>query len=398
MEWSSARGISEYDGQRRWPFDSKKERNPSRISAVVRTWRIVGTGVGTDPFAAYPRHVYGPTLDRREWRRRRRRQQILRRRLTALLAVTFGAAVLTWQLWPTRSVETVAPVRAAAATPAVKVPKRPAAKRPVATRPAAKRPARLLVATPLATHVQPAKPLSAKAAILIDAHDGHVLYGKRMHQRRHVASTTKILTALLALERLDPNEVVTIDKSVPRVPLVREGLRAGERVEAWKLFYGLMLFSGNDDALALAIAAGGTRPNFVHLMNERARALGLHDSHFRSPSGVEDIDNYSSAWDLAALTRVALRNARLRAIVRTHIKHVRWSPPTYAKIYVNHNLLVGTYRGANGVKTGYTEKSGHCLVASATRDGRTLIAVLLNDPNMYVDARRLLNAGFRSAS
>jgi serine-type D-Ala-D-Ala carboxypeptidase (penicillin-binding protein 5/6) len=240
--------------------------------------------------------------------------------------------------------------------------------------------------------------MSAKSAILVDAQTGRVLYGLRMHQRRPVASTTKILTALLALERLEPRDVVTVDKSVQRVPLVREGLRKGERVAAWKLFYGLMLFSGNDDALALAIAAAGTRSKFVELMNERAHSLGLRDSHFRSPSGVEDVDNYSSAWDLATLTRVALRNTRFRAIVRTHVKHVPWAAPTYAKIYVNHNLLVGTYRGANGVKTGYTEKAGHCLAASATRNGRTLIAVLLDAPNMYADARRLLNAGFRSAS
>jgi serine-type D-Ala-D-Ala carboxypeptidase (penicillin-binding protein 5/6) len=333
--------------------------------------------------------MLGPPADRRDWRRRRRRRQIVRRRVAALLVLTCGAALLTWQLWPSGGVETVAPANASAPKPAAKLAK-------VTKRHARARPAPLLVATPTSAGVEPARELSAKAAILVDAGSGLVLYGRNAHERRHVASTTKIMTALLALERLQPHDVVTIDKSVPRVPLVREGLRKGERVEAWKLFYGMMLFSGNDDALALAIAAGDSRPAFVRLMNARARALGLRDSHFRSPSGVEDADNYSSAWDLAALTRVAMRNPRFRAIVRTHAKHVKWSPPTYAKIYVNHNLLIGTYPGANGVKTGYTEKSGHCLVASATRDGRTLIAVLLDDPNMYVDARRLLNAGFRS--
>src|SRR5690349_23807559 len=100
------------------------------------------------------------------------------------------------------------------------------------------------------------------------------------------------MTALLALRKLGPNDIVTVAKSVPRVPLVREGLRAGERVQAWKLFYGLLLFSGNDDALALAIGAAGTRSKFVALMNDEAHRLGLRDSHFRSPSGVEDVDNY----------------------------------------------------------------------------------------------------------
>ena len=181
------------------------------------------------------------------------------------------------------------------------------------------------------------------------------------------------------------------------VPLVREGLRAGERVKAWKLFYSMLLYSGNDDALALAIAAGGDKWTFVHEMNDEARRLGLADSHFASPSGVVDRDNYASAWDLAALTRVALRNERFDRIVRTKIIHVPWSAPTYSKVYVNNNLMLRSYPGANGVKTGYTHKSGPCLVVSAKRHGHTLVAVLLDDPNMYVDATRLLNFGFSAA-
>jgi D-alanyl-D-alanine carboxypeptidase len=250
----------------------------------------------------------------------------------------------------------------------------------------------LLHAGPIAHAFRP--PLLGRAAILVDASTGRVLWQLHAHQHRHVASTTKIMTALLALRKLGPHDIVTVDRSVPRVPLVREGLRAGERVEAWKLFYSLLLFSGNDDALALAIAAGGTKWHFVHQMNVEARILGLHDTHFVSPSGVVDVDNYSSAWDLAALTRVALRNARFRHIVRTKVMHVPWAAPTFAKIYVNNNRLLGTYPGANGVKTGYTHKAGPCLVASATRNGVTLIAVVLDSPDMYTDATRLLNFGF----
>jgi serine-type D-Ala-D-Ala carboxypeptidase (penicillin-binding protein 5/6) len=202
------------------------------------------------------------------------------------------------------------------------------------------------------------------------------------------------MTALLALRRVDPQTLVTVDRTVPRVPLVREGLLSGERVRAWKLFYGMLLFSGNDDALALAIAAAGSRWTFVSLMNDEARRLGLQDTHFRSPSGVVDMDNYSTAWDLAALTRVALRDARFRAIVRTRRRAVSWSAPTFAKMYLNKNLLLGRYPGANGVKTGYTTKAGHCLVASATRNGRTLVAVVLHSRDMYSDAKRLLDVGF----
>lgn len=254
-------------------------------------------------------------------------------------------------------------------------------------------PERLLTADSLLPHTFSPR-LSAAAAIVVDAETGRVLWGLRDHERRQVASTTKIMTALLALKKLGPHDVVTVDKSVPRVPLVREGLRAGERVQAWKLFYSLLLYSGNDDALALAIAAGGDKWTFVGEMNAEARRLGLRDTHFSSPSGVVDADNYSSAWDLAALTRVAMRNARFRQLVRTKVEHVPWSPPTYSKIYINNNSLLRTYPGTTGVKTGYTHKSGWCLVASATRHGVSLIAVVLDSPNMYADAKRLLDLGF----
>jgi serine-type D-Ala-D-Ala carboxypeptidase (penicillin-binding protein 5/6) len=262
-------------------------------------------------------------------------------------------------------------------------------------------PATPRIAVPAALLHGPAKlrgsaTVSAPAAILVDATTGRVLWAKRAHQRRQVASTTKIMTALLALRRLRPHDVVTIDRSVPRVPLVREGLRAGERVEAWKLLHGLLLFSGNDDALALAIAAAGSRPRFIHAMNAEALRLHLRDTHFRSPSGVEDADNYSSAWDLAAVTRVAMRNARFRAIVHTKRRQVAWSPPTNSKIYVNKNLMLTRYHGATGVKTGYTHRAGHCLVASATRHGRSLIAVVLDSRDMYADATALLDLGFGS--
>src|SRR3954468_10038778 len=265
---------------------------------------------------------------------------------------------------------------------------------PVATK-VVRRPEQLLRDDALLSHIfTPA--LLGRSAILVDGSSGRVLWSLHPHQRRQIASTTKIMTALLALRKLAPHDLVTVDKSVPRVPLVREGLRAGERVEAWKLFYAMLLYSGNDDALALAIAAGGTKWHFVHQMNVEARILGLHDTHFVSPSGVVDAGNYSSAWDLAALTRVAMRNPRFRHIVRTPRKEVAWSAPTFAKVYVNNNRLLTSYPGANGVKTGYTHKAGPCLVASATRRGVSLIAVVFDSPDMYTDAKRMLDFGFAS--
>jgi D-alanyl-D-alanine carboxypeptidase (penicillin-binding protein 5/6) len=258
-------------------------------------------------------------------------------------------------------------------------------------------PERLLTGGSLLHHTFTPKVL-ASAAILVDGKTGRVLWTRNAHERRQVASTTKIMTALLALRKLQPHDIVTVDKSVPRVPLVREGLRAGERVQAWKLFYSLLLYSGNDDALALAIAVGGDKWTFIRSMNAEAKKLGLRDTHYSTPSGVKDADNYSSAWDLAALTRVAMRNSRFRDIVRTRSEHVKWSAPTFAKIYLNNNRLLGTYGGADGVKTGYTHRSGPCLVASATRGKVSLIAVVLNSPNMYDDTKRLLDFGFASLS
>jgi len=240
--------------------------------------------------------------------------------------------------------------------------------------------------------------ITAKAGILVDARDGTVLWARYPHRRLPIASTTKIMTATVALEHLRPDDIVVVDKAVRRVAPITEGLRPGEKIEAWKLFYGALLFSGNDTALTLAIAAGGTRSHFIALMNEKARQLDMHDTHFRSPSGLIDKDNYSTAWDMAALTRYAMWNPRFRAVVRTHIKRVPWAAPTYAKIYVNKNHLIGSYPGANGVKTGWTTKAKHCLVASVKRRGVWLIAVVLGADDSYGDVKKLFAYGFKTES
>jgi D-alanyl-D-alanine carboxypeptidase/D-alanyl-D-alanine carboxypeptidase (penicillin-binding protein 5/6) len=318
-------------------------------------------------------------------RERKKRYRYRLRRLTPVaVAVVLAGAAGAWvgshqASDPVASVATPRVAARVAAAPKVVAPKTT--------------PERLLSGGSLVSHTFRPGLLGA-SAILVDGSTGRVLWEQRAHERRHVASLTKIMTALLALRKLRPHDIVQVDKSVPRVPLVREGLRAGEQVETWKLMYALLLYSGNDDALALAIAAGGSKWQFVHEMNDEANLLGLTDTHFVSPSGVVDVDNYSSAWDLAALTRVAMRNARFRTIVRTRVKHVAWAAPTYSKIYVNNNRMIGTYPGAIGVKTGYTHKAGPCLVVEAKRNGTSLIAVVLDSPDMYTDAKRLLNFGF----
>ena len=255
-----------------------------------------------------------------------------------------------------------------------------------------RKPPRLLYGTPLlaGAHVR----VRAPAAILVDAGTGRVLWSERPHERRKIASLTKIMTATLALRAVPWGSIVTVARSVTRVPLVREGLRTGERVKAWKLFYSLLLYSGNDDANELAISSAGSVHAFLRQMNNEAHTLGLHDTHYTSPSGVRDQGNYSTPWDLAALTRYAFENPRFDRLVRTRRIQVRWSAPTNSKIYLNNNALLSEYTGANGVKTGYTHEAGWCLVASATRHGRRLIAVVLDSPNMDADATRLLNLGF----
>jgi serine-type D-Ala-D-Ala carboxypeptidase (penicillin-binding protein 5/6) len=254
------------------------------------------------------------------------------------------------------------------------------------------KPPRLLYGTPLLKGAQVR--VRAPAAILVDADTGRVLWAERPHERRKIASLTKIMTATLALREVPWQSSVTVARSVTRVPLVREGLRTGEHVRAWKLFYSLLLYSGNDDANELAISSAGSVHAFLRQMNDEARKLGLRGTHYTSPSGVRDRGNYSTPWDLAALTRYALRNPRFDRVVQTKRIQVPWSAPTNSKIYVNNNFLLHLYTGANGVKTGYTHEAGWCLVASATRHGKRLIVVVLDSPNMYADARRLLNLGF----
>jgi len=319
-------------------------------------------------------------------RRRRRRYRAGRIALFALVVLAAAAA----GVWFGRRATTAGQHPAAAAVrPRTTSPAQTETVRHVSAPTA---PPRLLYGTPLlaGAHVR----VRAPAAILVDADTGRVLWAERPHERRKIASLTKIMTATLALHEVPWESTVTVARSVTRVPLVREGLRTGEHAKAWKLFYSLLLYSGNDDANQLAISSAGSVHAFLRQMNDEAQKLGLHDTHYTSPSGVRDRGNYSTPWDLAALTRYAFRNPRFDRLVRTRRIQVRWAAPTNSKIYLNNNFLLHEYRGANGVKTGYTHEAGWCLVASATRHGRRLIAVVLDSPNLYGDATRLLNLGF----
>ena len=231
---------------------------------------------------------------------------------------------------------------------------------------------------------------TAAAADIVMEQSGYVLSAGNAHTRMGMASTTKIMTALLAIERLDPETVVTVPKEAVGIEGSSIYLTEGEQITVSDLLYGLMLESGNDAATALAIAAGGTVEDFVRLMNERAAELGLEDTHFSNPHGLSADDHYTTAYDLARLTCAALENETFAAIVSCKTKTI-----SDGRRYLsNHNRLLRSYEGYIGVKTGYTRHAGRILVSAAERGESQLIAVTLADPDDWRDHAALLDYGF----
>lgn len=219
-----------------------------------------------------------------------------------------------------------------------------------------------------------AKPprIEAGAAIVVDLDSGRVLYEKSGYSKRAIASTTKIMTAILALEKGNLEDEVTISKRAAGVGGSSINLVAGEKVKFKELLYGLLMNSGNDAAIAIAEHIGGTVENFVDMMNAKAKELGANNTNFKSPHGLDFPDHYSTPYDLAFLTRYALRIPEFSKIVGT-------VQAKFAKRqFYNTNELLNFYPGADGVKTGYTGQAGRCLVASATRDNWRIISVVLN--------------------
>lgn len=232
--------------------------------------------------------------------------------------------------------------------------------------------------------------VSASSAILMDAGSGRVLYEKDAHTRRLIASTTKLMTALVAVEstpRLD--KVITVKPEYQA-----EGssmyLRVGEELTLKDLLYGLLLQSGNDAALAIAGGCAGTVETFVEWMNQWAEDMGMSDSHFANPNGLDDEEHYSTAYDMAILGREVLKNDVLREIMSTK------SISVAGRSLTNHNKLLWQYEGCEGMKTGYTMAAGRTLVSCATRDGQTLICVTLHDPDDWDDHEALLDYGFEN--
>ena len=231
----------------------------------------------------------------------------------------------------------------------------------------------------------------ASSAILMDAGSGRVLYEHDIHQRRLIASTTKLLTALVAVEDAE-NLDETV--SVKREWLGSEGssiyLKPGEEITLLGLLHGLLLQSGNDAAMAIACHTAGSEADFVALMNQKATELGMKNSSFANPSGLNDENHYSTAYDMALLAQACLKNKTVADICATR------SVTIGTRTFVNHNKLLWRCEGCVGMKTGFTEKAGRTLVSAATRDGQTLICVTLNDGDDWNDHCELLDYGFQA--
>ena len=230
--------------------------------------------------------------------------------------------------------------------------------------------------------------VSAQKAILMDAQTGRVLFEKTADSRSLIASTTKIMTALVVCEQCNVLDRVRIPKEAVGIEGSSMYLKEGEVLTVQDLLYGLMLHSGNDAAVALAIYCGGTVEGFAQLMNDKARVLGLNGTHFENPNGLDSPEHYSTARDLAMLTAYAMENPIFYKTVSAKTVKVG------ERHLSNHNKLLWKVDGADGVKTGFTKSAGRILVSSATRDGRRIIAVTINDPADWNDHATLLEEGF----
>lgn len=238
-------------------------------------------------------------------------------------------------------------------------------------------------------HAEEPPSVSAKSAILYDCTASRVLYEKNADCQSLIASTTKIMTGLLVSERCNLADVVEIPAEAVGVEGSSLYLKPGETLTVEDLLYGLMLQSGNDAAVALAIHCGGSVEEFVALMNQKAAELQLTGTHFANPNGLDDAENYATARDLAVLTQYALDNPVFAQVVRTKTATLGGN-----RAVTNHNKLLWRYDGCIGVKTGFTRAAGRILVSAAERDGRRLVVVTIGASDDWNDHTKLLDYGF----
>lgn len=236
--------------------------------------------------------------------------------------------------------------------------------------------------------------LSARAAVLINGKNGEIIMEKNKDERLPMASTTKIMTGLLACESKKMKKTVTVSPVASGTEGSSLWLEPGERQTLENLTYGLMLRSGNDAAVAIAEFLGGSTDAFALLMNERAKKIGVRNTSFKNPNGLNEDGHFTTAYDLALISRAAMKNKKFRKIVSTKNKTVPWESSEWDRSLTNHNKMLWRYDGCNGIKTGFTKKSGRCLVTSAKRGGTELICVTLNAPDDWNDHTKMLDYGF----
>ena len=236
--------------------------------------------------------------------------------------------------------------------------------------------------------------VSAKGAVLMEADSGDIIFGQNENARLPMASTTKIMTALVALESLPVDTEVKITSRSVGVEGSSIYLCEGEILTLEQLLYALMLESANDAATAIAIAVSGSVEAFAEKMNTKAASLGLTDTHFVNPHGLDAEEHYTTAFELALVTRAALQNPLFREISATERKTIPLRGEEGVRLLLNHNKLLTSYEGCIGGKTGYTKKTGRCLVSAAEREGVTLIAVTLSAPDDWRDHTAMLDYGF----
>ena len=241
-------------------------------------------------------------------------------------------------------------------------------------------------------------PVYAAAAILIEAKSGAVLFAKNADQRRAPASTTKMMTAIVALEKGNLDQIVRVSPRAAGTPGSSIYLRAGERISIRELLKGMMLQSGNDGSMAVAEGISGRMESFVALMNSKAKEIGALNTNFQNPHGLRAPSHYTTALDLALIARYGLAMPQFAGLVKQKTAIVNWDEQSRELGVSNTNRLLWSLEGADGVKTGTTNEAGHCLVASATRDGKQLIAVVLNSGSRWNDCSKLLEYGFREFS
>jgi D-alanyl-D-alanine carboxypeptidase/D-alanyl-D-alanine carboxypeptidase (penicillin-binding protein 5/6) len=233
--------------------------------------------------------------------------------------------------------------------------------------------------------------------VVIDGQNGRIIFSKNENEILPMASTTKIMTALLTIQSgMDLEEYFTVDPTAIMVEGTSMGLKKGDKVNLYALCVGMLLSSGNDAANAAAVRVAGSVENFVLLMNKKARQMGLKDTHFETPSGLDGKNHHTTAKELALIAKEALNNPTFKSICSKINITVSFGAPPFNRTLYNHNRLLRQYSGTVGVKTGFTKKSGRCLVSACERDGVKLICVTLNAPNDWSDHTRLYDEAFGS--